>query len=201
MCGAAGEAVRIAIAEDIEALAGCRALAGNLEIRSGTLSDVVGLEALESIRGSVIVGPTLQLASLTGLSGLRHIGGDLDVTGNPYLAGVFLASLRRVDGDVSIDGIRAAKTVSLHGLEQVGGSFEVTDNGDLLRLDIGALRTVDGDFRIEENTALEDVAADSLQRVGGEVALDGNSSLEPSVLESLAKRLTTSEHTTPVISD
>jgi len=201
VCGVAGEAVRIAISDDIQALAGCRALAGGLDIRSGALRDVVGLEKLESIAGSLIVGPTLQLGSLRGLDGLQTIGGDLDITGNPNLMGVYLASLRRVTGDVSIDRVRAVTTVSLHALVEVGGSFEVTDNGGLLRLDIGALRTVGGDFKVEENALLEDLVVDSMGHAGGEVGLDGNSTLDPSIISALAKRLTTLEHIDPMISD
>lgn len=163
--------VRVVDSDDIESLAGCAEVRGDLVIEGAALRNIDALGRIERVAGSVVVGPTLRLTSVGGLRNLTSISGDLDVRSNQQLGGVFFGQLARVGGAVNVDRNRSAATVSLHRLESVGGDVEISGNAGLLRVDLGRLETVQGDLVIDDNRGLQDVILGDVQ-VGGERSID-----------------------------
>ena len=163
---------RVVTAAQLEALAGCDVIAGDLVIDGAAVRDIAALGRVTEIRGSLVVGPTLRLTSLAGLRNLRSVSKNIDVHSNAGLTGVFFGRLATVGGDLEIDRNRSAAIASLHQLQSVGGDVEVSGNTSLLRLDLASLETVGGDLVVVDNRRLEDL-------VLGDVAVAGERSIEP----------------------
>lgn len=124
------------------------------------------LAGCAEVRGDLTVGPSFTLASSTGLGGVRHVHGTLDVSDNLALGGIYLGGLVSVHGDLVIENNRALASASLHRLTEVGGDLVVRGNRALERLDLAALRRVGGRVQISGHPRLEAVELDALTAAG-----------------------------------
>jgi hypothetical protein len=132
-------AVVLASRADIARVAGCTTLAG-VVIRSGAALDASALHALATIRGDLVVGPTVGIAEVS-FRELRVIGGALRVHDNGLLQGLFFPRLERA-GAIDVDGNVALTTLSLPRLGSVGGPLHVTANPSLEIIDMSVLESV-----------------------------------------------------------
>ena len=113
-----------------------------------------------------------QIFNLDGLSGLKHIQGELRLQTNPKLTqvSVGLASLERIDGDINLQ-----------------------DNDALVGLDDGLsnLATLDGSLYVAGNMKLTSLLLGQLPAVGGGLALiSGNPALSQIDLTGLTELVT-----------
>jgi hypothetical protein len=131
------------------------------------------LAACTSVSGRLTVGPSFALRSLAGLDRVVRVTGELDISDNAGLTGVYLPALVVVEGDLVIEDNRQVATVSLHRLVEVRGDLTVRDNPDLVRLDLGALRRVGGRLEVSGHPALDTVVLDRLERAG-QLVLEDN---------------------------
>ena len=67
--------------EDFRGLDSLSKIGGDLRIEYGEFWDFYGLENLDSINGSFVLKNLDQFSSLDSLSNLKHIGGDIEITG------------------------------------------------------------------------------------------------------------------------
>lgn len=130
-----------------------------------TAEQAARLNGCSHLAGDLIIGPSFTLESIAELDRPITIGGDLDVSGNPLLGGLFSASLRRVDGSVIIDGNGALATVSLHAIESIGGDLRIIDNDSLMRVDFSSLTSVAGQVEISGNPVLEQLELSRLTKM------------------------------------
>lgn len=140
--------------EDLARLAGCRRIAGDLAISGAAVADLEPLSSLTEVAGDLFLGPTSRLGDLRGLRRLAAVGGDLRVSHNFALGGLYLNALARVGGDLEVEGNLALVGASLARLRAVGGTLRVAGNGGLERLDLSSLAEVGGDLSIEGGRAL-----------------------------------------------
>lgn len=158
----AGPAV-IRDATELAPIASCQELRGDLVLRGGAFEHGAPL-AVETVTGSVRLGPTLALRSIDFLPELREITGSLVIDSNLSCDGVFLLALQRVGGDVQITGNTAISGVNAPRLIEVGGSLTIADNPSLARVDLSALRRITGDLRVTRNVALDDLVLPAAMR-------------------------------------
>jgi hypothetical protein len=87
---------------DLDALAleNCTTIAGSLAITSPDLTNLNGLESIESINYDLIIYNNVSLADLDGLTNLRLVGFDLKIIQNDVLASIAgLDNLIAITGD------------------------------------------------------------------------------------------------------
>lgn len=149
--------------------------------------EAAALGACSDVSGDVDVGPSFALRTLGELGRLVRVSGDLDVSDNAELGGVFLPGLVAVGGDLVIENNRQVSTVSLHHLARVGGDLIVRDNVALLRLDLGALREVGGQLVIAGHPAMDTVVLDRLV-AAGQIILEENPAWAADEVKSLLDR-------------
>lgn len=110
----------------------CTQISGSLFIlpsASGPISNLNGLQNIETVTGSVMVGEhSVNISNLNGLNNLKHIGGNLFIS------------------DTWINDISA-----LSSLEYVGGNFEVVYNHIDDFSPLNNLTYVGGDFKLSND--------------------------------------------------
>jgi hypothetical protein len=84
--GVYDDSVYVETERDLQALRGCKRITGNLTVSSESLSNLLGLEALATVEGTLQIGPTWsgetvgadtqfdRFKSLAGLENLRAVG-------------------------------------------------------------------------------------------------------------------------------
>ena len=136
----------------------CTEIAGNLQIGpgGGDLTSLSGLSELTSVGGDVVILSNPALTSLTGLENLETIGGNLEI-GNPRFI-----DFDRNDALVTLTG--------LDGLTSVGGSLMIWDNPGLQSLEgLESLMSLGSDLFIAGNPELA-----TLKGLEGLTAVPGN---------------------------
>lgn len=170
------------------------------------LSDLSGLEALESVRGmQVINNPAL--TSLAGLRSLQDGGlgvgnnpalvdlGDLPIqsgsiafSNNPALTSISLPRLREAEGLAILDNAQLATLGPFPELERVQ---RVTVSGlPAFRAWLGSpkLTTVDGDLELSQVPEFADASGlAALQKVGRTIDIDGFALTDLAALEALSR--------------
>jgi hypothetical protein len=141
--------VTLAGQEDVAAAAGCRELA-SLTLRTGMALDLAALGRLETIKGDLIVGPSVGFSELA-LPRLRRVGA-IRIVANGDLHGIFLPALERAAA-FEVDGNHALSSISAPRLAAVDGAFAVTGNAGLEVLTVTALATA-GTARVDGNPKL-----------------------------------------------
>ncbi len=154
---------------------------GNLIIGSNSIEDepvvnLAPLSALTTVKGSVIVLPSFNGSSLSGLKNLEKAGGILIGTiETPIVTTtaleISLPALRST-GDVLVNS-NTAKTLDLPALTDASKVF--VQSSKLEELNLGALRHVTGNLEIGksnvENYTLEKMECPSLESISGNMAL------------------------------
>lgn len=156
--GCNGDAVLTTTAE-LKAVGTCRVYRGSLSIRGSDIRSLAPLAGVEQVTGDLSVVTAFELDAVSGMDGLRRVGGTFKVGGNPIATGAWFPALAHVGGDVIVRGNSAALTVSLHRLVEIGGNLAVYANQSLVRLDLSALAKVAGTVRVNDNGRLDTLAA------------------------------------------
>lgn len=141
--------VTLAGQDDVAAAAGCTAV-DSLTIKTGMALELGPLRRLETIRGALVVGPSVGLAELS-LPRLRTAG-TIKLVTNGNLHGVFLPALEQT-GDLEIHGNGSLTSVSLPALRDVSRRVAITSNGELELVTLTALASA-GELAITDNPKL-----------------------------------------------
>ncbi len=151
-------------------------------VRAERLAYVGGSIALDS------ASPTLFAPEL------YYFGGSISVTGTdlslPALReaaglsldsipadGLDLPSLRRVDGDLTVQATSLTSLATLGNVEEVAGAMTVADNVALANLGLSNLTIVGGDYSVTNNSILPTCQAEALAAqatVQGATSITGN---------------------------
>jgi len=144
---------------------GCTKILGSVTIRPDYwflyITNLYGLNVLDSIGGSLIIEQNDQLISLNGLDSLNSIGGDLIIQYNYYLNSLDgLQNLETINGDLNVVYTDAA-IIALNSLDSVGGNFMLGGNNNLTDLTgLENLSFIGGDLNIIDNNNLSNCAAE-----------------------------------------
>ena len=173
---------------DLLAATGCDTITGYL-YASGNVTSLSALSGLTSIGGDLLIIST-DLADLDGLEGLVHIGGDVVIRDNAALTNLDgLANITSVDGDLFVEYNEALS--SLSGLRNLlagayTGNIDIDTNDGLTSLDgFQELTSVGASLSIINNSTLSNIdALAKLAEVDGLLDLNLNPSLQD--LDALA---------------
>lgn len=141
--------------EDLEEVAACGAVGGDVTIRGAADLDLAALTPLQEVGGDLVIGPTFDL-DVVAVEGLRRVDGALRIVSNGLATGVFLPRLEHA-GSVEVAGNVAIAGLSMPALRAVGGDLIIEDNPGLEHLGAALLAEVGGALRIERNPALATV--------------------------------------------
>jgi hypothetical protein len=172
----------------LRAVAGCRAIAGNLTIEKSDLESLAGLEQLEAINGTLLIAGNRELSDLRGSLNLRSVG-ELVIRDNPALE-----DLRGLEGLRELDGLTLSRnglyrTTGLEGLVRVR-DVRVTDNPRLISLSgLDQLRYADS-LEISGNPriAAQLGRLGGLERVTGRLVLRKNVGLSAREVAQIVER-------------
>ena len=152
--------VQVRVQADLDGLAGCRALAGAIVIRTAAPIDLRPLAELETIGGDLSIGPTLALTGIDGFGKLRAVGGTLRISSNPLVTGAYFPALERA-GAVWVDGNGAMTEWLAPALARVAGDVTVSHNAALEIVDLGKL-VIAGRITFDDNRQLGTVHVPAL---------------------------------------
>lgn len=148
------ETVRL---ESLDRLGALESVGADFIVRAGgsELHDLSGLTSLRSIGENLELSGTSGLESLTGLEGLTEVPGCVFVWNHEHLAGLDgLGNVREIGECLSVVGNEGLTSLAgLRSLESVG-SVEIRENGHLTSLGLDALVSMTGDLQIGDNRAL-----------------------------------------------
>jgi hypothetical protein len=120
---------------------GCTIILGDLEIIGTDISDLSGLDVIDSIYGNFIIGDewsssNSNLLTLNGLENLSFIGGDLEIIKNTNLFSISgLAGISNILGDLRIkDNPDLTSLAGLDNLDDFYGALIIGNNNLLLNL-------------------------------------------------------------------
>jgi hypothetical protein len=118
--------------DELDMLAGCEMLVGNLSITGSPLADLSLLGSLRIVTGTLAISANASLATLGGLEALERAGG-LRITENPVLRSGALPSLVSVGpGGFSVQNNALLESLSLPVLREIAGSLDVRSNPSLV---------------------------------------------------------------------
>lgn len=166
---------------NLNGLQNLNSIGGDLIIRlADLLTSLTGLNSLNTIGGYLEIANNEGLVSLTGLENLDSIGGYFDIVDNPELANLHgLESLDFIGGELVIRNNDALTNISeLENIDSLYG-LHIVRNDVLINLEgLENLQFVQGNFRIDDNQALTSLEAlESLSYVGGTLTVEENASL------------------------
>lgn len=158
------------------------------------LTDLRGLENLDTIDENLVIAHNDILTSLNGLDNLAHIGVGLDITYNHSLDSLNgFGSLTTIGGTLYILDNSSLKNIfGFANLVTIGDSYAISGNDSLLNLSgFNNLSSIGGDFWIHLNVALNSLSGlESYFTIGGDVRIFHNyNSLSECDIESICEYL------------
>lgn len=186
---------------NLNGLENLETVGSSLSIRNSLLlTDISQLSSLDSVGGSLRIENTL-LANLNGLNGIRYVPATVSILNNPALLSLTgLSSLQRIGQSLTIQNNALLPNLSgLDALKIIGTGLSIQYNDQLSTLDgLAGLETVFTVFRIENNPSLDSLAGlTSLKSIGSELFIRNNAELKNvGSLKSLTslRRLTVSNN-------
>lgn len=162
--------LRVTNVTSLSGLSTLTSISGNLFIDGVQASDLVALENLDAVSGSV----SITASSFTTINWSIAQLDRLVVRGNPDLTSVTLGSVTSLPSGLLITSNPALTSIALPQLTQVD-TLKIVDHANLDTLAFDSLTTVNGDLDIRTNVALRALTGfASLQSVGRSLALVGN---------------------------
>ena len=112
---------------------GCQVIEGDVIIKQSSITNLVGLNPIDSIGGSVTIENNPYLYSLNGLDNLVYINGTLRLHNNDYFGSLNgLSGLTVIGGDLSIyNNDKLDNVGGLGDLTKIGGGLTVVRNSSL----------------------------------------------------------------------
>ena len=115
--------------DDLPQVAGCAVINGSLDIEGLTQTDLLALNHLENVTGSLLIMNNEVLQSTTGLDNLSSVGEDLLISFNDALMNVNgLNSVQSVGNTLSLSNSSSLSDIQgLSGLATVGSSILINN--------------------------------------------------------------------------
>lgn len=148
------------------------------------LTNLQGLESINSLGGTLFINSNYNLQSLDGLESLTSVGWDLNIYSNENIQSLQgLESLTYVGGYLNIDTNNNLQSLDgLGNLNSVGDYLKIYDNENLQNIkDLESLNSVGGILWIGNNNNLQSLdGLNNLSMIGSDLSIgldrEGNSS-------------------------
>jgi hypothetical protein len=155
-------------------------VAASLELRGAGYLDLAELAHVEVVEGDLTIGPTFGL-DVVNLEGLREVRGTLKIVSNAVATGVYLPALQQA-ARIEIAANVGVAGVAMPALRTVTGDLVIAENPALENLGLGSLQKVGGTLRIAENRVLALVEIGEVEATRFDVT---GEALPPEVTERL----------------
>ena len=170
---------------DLSPLVAITEITGNVVVQLNLVSNLMGLNQLQSIGGDFKVSSNEDLTSLGDFTALQSIGGTFQVSNNAVLTSLGdFSTLQTIGGDFVVGEYDAGNAVltslgNFTALQTIEGDFDVHYNDDLISLgDFTALKTIGGWFDVYGNDDLTSLGNfTALQTIGGDFDVYDNDDL------------------------
>lgn len=154
----------------------CHEFDGSIIITGSGFTSLSGLSGLTSIAGDLSFLYVSGLSNLTGLENLTEIGGSLIILECYTLVNTLgMPVLSSVGGEVTIHNNTSLQRVNaFDSLAYVGGDFYISNHGSLNAISgLNRLSTINGKFIMENNPGLGDISGlGNLTNVAGDFRLE-----------------------------
>jgi len=137
---------------DLDAIADCITISGDLEIKKTDLTNLSAFANLTEIGGDLSILNNNALTNLDGLSKLTSVG-DVWLQFNPLTNIAGLSGLTSI-GDLGITDSEITTLGALSSLETIGGDLYIAENPALTALELTSVKSVAEELDIEWNPAL-----------------------------------------------
>jgi len=133
-------------------LASLKSVANNLDFRDIKAATSINIPLLDSVGGSIKIRGAVNIVELSGLSNLKHIGGDLSI---------------ETSGMTSLSG--------LNNIKSVGGAVYIASNPNLVNLTgLNLLKDIKDSLNVAANNKLNNIAALGAARTARKVTITSN---------------------------
>jgi len=159
---------QIETTSDLEAIATCESVSGNL-----TFTELSG-------------GPILELPYLTTVGGLY-------IWNNDSLTDIDIPAVTSVNDQLFVDGNGALANIDMPSLTSVGSYLQIRDNLNLANLDMSALTAVGNELSLSNNDAMTSLSRlSNLTSIEGSLRIRNNYCLSQTEAEAFAAEITIS---------
>lgn len=163
---------------------GCSVILGDVNIiddGSNAITNLNGLEILNTINGNLLLQENYSLNSISGLHNLTYIGGDLTLSFNYFLPSLTgLENLDSIGGDFKTTCSNLIEDlVVFQNLSKIGGNLKITWNNKLKSLDGLENLNLGGGVYLSDNVLLSDLSSlESFTSINGDFYLLSNNALD-----------------------
>lgn len=164
----------------------CSHIEGSVIIAGDDINNLLGLNILDSIGGSLTIGgyyfSNPHLTRITGLESITFIGGDLKVVETATLNNLTgFTSVQEIGGSLVINSNHSLKNIaSLNNLTLVGEDVRIQSNYAMNYLEgLNGLLHIEGTLEFYRNTNLINLSGiENITHIGGNLSLNHNHVLE-----------------------
>jgi hypothetical protein len=172
---------------------GCTEIEGDVNINGISVTNLIGLNLIELIDGSLNIEDNPNLINLIGLNSLINIGSSFNLQNNSSLINLeginnlqSIGGLLSIFGNDNLNNLSGLDSLSYIGMLSVGGNINLVSLTGLENL-----VSIGSDFILGLSPALENVLGlESLQQIGGDLVFYTNYSL--TTLEGLENLISVS---------
>lgn len=134
---------------------GIKTIVGDVKIQevvAGDIDNLMGLQILDSIMGSIEISQNVGLVSTIGVDDIEYIGGDWRINNNAFLEEVMMSTM----------------------LDTCWGGLSLQGNNMLVDISgLGHVKEIKGDLHLNQNEALSDLSGlEQLQYIGGDCIVE-----------------------------
>ncbi len=157
---------------------GCNEIAGNVMVNGTDITNLSGLDIINSIGGNFSIINSDTLTNLTGLNNLTSVGGAFSITDNYMLTNLIgLENITSVGRDLFIENNWELTSLSsMSGLGTVGRDLEIINNYHLISLTgLEMVSSPGGSLTIQNNRNLINLSGlENITNVVGDLNVSGN---------------------------
>lgn len=139
------------------------------QVGTDTITSLAALSSLKKVTENVVLNRYYLGNQFEGLDNLEEVGGSLQINSADSLWVVVMDNLTRVGGDFNITSASAAE-VSCPKLQSVGGSLTLAT--PFVSSDFSALQSVSGNLSLNGKSTVQKMVFQSLDKVGGSVSVN-----------------------------
>ncbi len=165
----------------------CEIIEGDVSIEGSGVSNLIGLNSIRKIEGTLVIRNTINIFNLEGLDSLKMIDGGLTIRQNNDLINFKgLDNLQFIGDDFRIEMNQSLQELNgIEGLENINGFFLIQENHNLQNLiGLDNLSSINNGFTILNNNLLINLAGlENLNLINGDFSILNNTSLNS--IESL----------------
>jgi hypothetical protein len=166
---------------NLDGLNSLNSIGGTLTIRRNTdLTNLEGLSSLTSVGGSLNISENTILTSLNGLHNINSIGESLLIEGYQITSLNGLGNINSIKGNLRIWNCGITSLNGLSSLTSIEGKISIHSNGGLTSLNgLSSITSIGGDFNIDYNSGLTSLngLSTSLTSLGGTINVANNNNL------------------------